>query len=106
MKRKVERVYRDRFLTEEEAAHYDEIRRKVMEEFPPRYPLPTAKTVPAWQDLLRAVQDSGRPLEEIAKDAHISLRLLKQFLDGRLDIPLGIADRLAASLGLHLTVGS
>ena len=88
----------------EEVARDEEIRRKVQEEFPPARPASPPAPDSLVETLKRAIQQSGRPVLELAKEAGVSKNLVTEFLSGDRDIPITIADRLASVLGLKLTV--
>ena len=89
----------------EEVARDEEIRRKVQEEFPPARPASPPAPDSLVETLKRAIQQSGRPVLELSKEAGVSENLVTQFLSDDRDIPITIADRLASVLGLKLTVG-
>jgi hypothetical protein len=94
------RIHRARKVSPPEAAHDREIRRKVMEEFPPLEGAPFSL---ALSDPLRdAISRSGKSVRRLAKDASVSEVILKQFMDGERDLRLATAGRLAHILGLKL----
>lgn len=103
-KEKIKRVIRSGNLTAEEAARDEQIRRQVEEEFPPAHPHspPVADSIS--ETLKRAIEASGRSVDEIARDAGVSRNMVMQFLSGQRDIHITAADRLASSLGLQLIV--
>ena len=127
MNRKLERVFRSRPLTAEEAARDKEVRRAVQAEFPPATTPHESRfdslgealrkairdsTQPAGAvfnvdneiaDLRKAIRDSTQPAAEIAAKAHLSPLALSQFLAGERDIHLETDDRLAEVLGIKLT---
>ncbi len=99
------RVTRSENLTPQQAARDEEIRRKVQQEFPPaRAPSPPAQDS-IIEALKRAIQQSGRPVPDISKDAGVSEKMIGEFLSGERDIRMTTADKLASVLGLKLTVG-
>jgi hypothetical protein len=100
MERKTfKRVVRDRHLTPEEAAKDDQVRRKVMQEFPPAQPAEPAAG--AISDALRAaIAASPKSVYQICKEAGISQIVVSRFLSGERDIRLATADRLAKALGI------
>lgn len=104
MAQKIERVYRDRKLTDEEAAKYTELRRRIEEEFPPLEPRPRIVDGPFSQTLRRAILESGRSVEEIGREAGLPPALIERYLSGEQDLRMETADRLAQTLGLHLAV--
>src|SRR5438128_384829 len=106
MKRKIERVYRDRHLTDEEAKHYAALRRTVEEEFGAPDVSTSAAGGVLTQELRRAIQESGRSIQEIGQASDVSPRLIERFVRGEMNIPLVTADRLARALGLHLSIVS
>lgn len=101
----LQRVIRSRNLTREEAARDEEIRRKVQQEFPPVRPLSPPVPDSISETLKRAIKNSDRSVEQIAKDAGVSRTMVAQFVSGQRDIPTTVADKLASALGLKLTVG-
>jgi hypothetical protein len=100
MERKTfKRVVRDRHLTPEEAAADDDVRRKVMQEYPPARP--AAPQAGAISDALRtAIQASPKSVYQICKEAGLSQIVVSRFLSGERDIRLATADRLAKALGI------
>lgn len=106
MVKKFERVYRNRKLTPEEAARANEIRRKVMEEFPPLSSAKTPRLDSLSEELREAIRASDRSVRQIADDAGLSDVLLSRFLSGERDIRMATADKLAETLGLKLSAGS
>lgn len=71
---KFKRIQRERFLTVEEAARDEEVRRKVREEFPPKNRTPTTKPVDIsaiMGALKEAWMGQGLTLAETAKRAEI-----------------------------------
>lgn len=104
MAKKIERVFRDRRLTPAEVAGDDDIRRKVMAEFPP-----AARTQVApgrlSQALKAALSASEKSMYQIAQDAGVSQIVLSRFLSGERDIRMATADKLAEALGLTLAAG-
>jgi hypothetical protein len=94
------RIRRKGRLSPEEVARDREIRRKVMEEFPPLEPKPD---LPILSEPLReAIHHSGKSVRRLAKEAKVSAILLQQFVDGERDLRLATAERLAQILGLKL----
>lgn len=103
MGKKLQRVFRDRRLTPDETAADQEVRRQVAAEFPPR-PEPAQAQSSSFSELLkRSIRESGRSIDEIAKEAGVSPALLGHFLSGERDIHMTTADKLAGSLGLEVT---
>lgn len=101
---KLKRTLRSGHLSAEEAARDEELRRKVQEEFPPARSgaLPAADSIS--EALKKAIRESGRPVDEICRDAGVSQNLIDEFLSGRRGIQIAAADRLASVLGLKLTI--
>ncbi|HEY5314398.1 MAG TPA: helix-turn-helix transcriptional regulator [Pirellulales bacterium] len=54
--------------------------------------------------LKRAIEQSGKTPYRIAKDAGISAAMLSRFLAGERDVRLATVDKIAATLGLSLTL--
>ena len=102
MNRKLERVFRTRPLTAEEAARDKEVRRAVQAEFPPATTPHESRLDSLGEALRKAIRDSPQPAAEIAAKAHLSPLALSKFLAGERDIPLETADRLAEVLGIKL----
>lgn len=100
MERKTfKRVTRNRRLTAEEVAADKEVRRKVMEEFPPAKP-PTPEAGALSDALKKAIESSPKSVYQICQDAGISQIVVSRFLSGQRDIRLATADRLAKALGI------
>ena len=102
MNRKLERVFRSRPVTAEEAARDNEVRRAVQAEFPPATTPHESRFDSLGEALRKAIRDSPQPPAEIAAKAHLSPLALSKFLAGERDIPLETADRLAEVLGIKL----
>jgi hypothetical protein len=103
MKRKLERVYRGRYLSPTEIANDAAARRKVQEEFPPSA---MSKSSGALSDVLKqAIRSSDRTVYQIAHEAGVSQIVISRFLSGERDIRMHTADKLAGVLGLKLSVG-
>lgn len=100
MQRKTfKRMTRDRHLTRNEVAADEEVRRKVMREFPPANA--EAPQTGAISDALRAaIQSSPKSVYQICKEAGISQIVISRFVSGERDIRLATADRLAKALGI------
>ncbi len=103
MERKTfKRIVRDRKLTPEEVAADANVRRKVMQEFPPAPPsVPESGAI---SDALRAaIAASPKSVYQICKEAGISQIVVSRFLSGERDIRLATADRLAKALGIAVS---
>ena len=99
-KKTIKRIHRVGKLSPQQAARDREIRRKVMEEF---RPLEGESESPILSDPLReAIGHSGKSVPKLAKQAKVSAIVLQQFLDGKRDLRLATAERLAQVLGLKL----
>jgi transcriptional regulator with XRE-family HTH domain len=103
MAKKLQRVFRDRRLTPEEIAADNELRRKIETEFAPKQPTQPAPSDSLSEFLRRSIQESAKPLDQIASEAGISPIVITRFLSGERDIHMSTADRLARSLGLEVT---
>jgi hypothetical protein len=105
MERKIQRVWRERRLTPEEIARDDDVRRKVMEEFPPssRVVEPLADSIA--ESLKQAIRESNRTVYQIAKESGISQIVITRFLSGERDIRVATADKIARVLKLQLSTG-
>lgn len=103
MAKKLERIFRDRHLTPEEVAADNDVRTKVQAEFPPLRS-GDRPTSPLGDLLRQSIRQSGRSIESIADDAGVSPVLIQYFLAGERDIRLTIAEKLAHSLGLEVTI--
>ena len=101
MKKKIERVFRERRLSAEEVVRDQEVRRNVQAEFPAAASSSSAtgRLSQALRDALRA---SNKSMYQIAQDAGVSQIVLSRFLSGERDIRMATADKLAEALGLKL----
>jgi hypothetical protein len=97
------RIIRSTPLTPQEAARDEALRERIREEFPPAASSQPATLTTA---LRAALQGCSRPLDEVAAEAHISPRLVQEFADGRRDLHLALAERLANAIGLQVSVSS
>ena len=102
VRRRLERVIRTRRLTPEEVAKDREMRRKVQEEFPPAGPSRHAGPHSFSEALRKGIQESGKSIYQIAKEAGVSQIVISRFLSGERDIRMATADKLAESLGFTL----
>ncbi len=99
-KKTFKRIHRVGKLSPQEAARDREIRRKIMEEFPPLEAEPDSSIL---SDPLReAITRSGKSVHRLAKQAKVSEIVLQQFLDSQRDLRLATAERLAQVLKLRL----
>ncbi len=105
MSKKIERLFRDRPLSESEVASDQEIRRKVRAEFPPSPPGGRTSGVLS-QALRDAIRASGQSLEQLAEASGVSSSVLARFLSGERDIHVSTADKVAAVLGLKLAAAT
>jgi hypothetical protein len=101
-KRKIERIFRSRKLTPEEAASDDAIRRQIEQEFPPAQPAHRASPGSLSETLREAIRSSGKSVYQIAKAASVSQIVVSRFLSGERDIRMETADRLAEVLELKV----
>jgi|SRR6516162_6453715 hypothetical protein len=101
MTKNIERVFRGRRLSDEEAARDKEIRMQVEAEHPP-----ASRSIPASGRLSEALQEalrsSAKSTEQIARETGVSQIVVSQFLAGKRDIRMATADKLAEALGLGL----
>jgi hypothetical protein len=102
MTKRIERVYRNRKLTPEEAARDNAVRQKVMREFPPVSASRNVTSDSLSHELREAIRASGRTVYQIAQDAGVSQIVVSRFLSGERDIRMATADKLADVLGLKL----
>lgn len=102
MHQKLDRVFRNRPLTTEQAASDQAMRRAVQAEFPPVTASHESRSDSLGEALRKAIRDSTQPAAEIAEKAHLSPLALSKFLAGERDIHLETADRLAEVLGIKL----
>ena len=99
-KKTVKHIYRTGRLSAQEVARNRELRRKIMEEFPPLEREPDSSVL---SDPLRdAIAQSGKSVRRLAQQAKVSEIVLQQFLAGERDLRLATAERLALILGLKL----
>ncbi len=102
MTRKLERIFRQGRLSAEQVAHDEEVRRKVQAEFPSA--VQQGSTSGPFSQVLRdALRTSDRSIDQIARDAGVSQKVISHFLSGEGDIHMATADKLAEALGLKLT---
>jgi ribosome-binding protein aMBF1 (putative translation factor) len=101
-KRRIERVMRSSRLTPEEVEKDSEIRRQVEREFPPARAGERAVSGILSQGLRSAIQNSGRSVYQISKEANVSQIVISRFLSGERDIRMETADRLADVLGIKI----
>src|SRR5262249_28112463 len=101
MAKKIERVFRDRRLTPEEAARDEDVRRQVEAEFPPASTGGAAPRPPS-PALREALRGSDKSIYQIAQQAGVSPIVVSRFLSGERDIRMATADKLAEALGLTL----
>ncbi|MGD9637298.1 MAG: helix-turn-helix domain-containing protein [Pirellulales bacterium] len=112
MDEKLERVFRNAPLTASEAASDAAARDAIMREFPPLEsvaalaPGREARDSTLSELVRKAIQESGKSLEEIAGAANVPLELLQRFMVGERDIHLHTADRLAQAVQLKVAAGS
>src|SRR5207245_2176208 len=99
-KKLFKRIRRTGRLSPEEVARDREIRRKVMQEFPPLEPEPASPILS--EPLREAIIHSGKSVRRLAKDAKVSEIVLQQFLNGERDLRLATVERLAQLLKLRL----
>ncbi len=88
MSMKIERVFRDHWLSAEEIVKDDEVRHKVQAEFPPA---PQSERVPGVlsQALRDAIRASDKSVDQIAQDAGVSQIVVLRFVSGERDIHMG-----------------
>jgi ribosome-binding protein aMBF1 (putative translation factor) len=103
-KKRLKRATRSGRLSAEQVAKDREVRRKIQDEFPPapQEPIPDSLS----EALKRAIQESGRTVYQIAKEAQVSQIMISRFLSGERDIRMATADKLANALGLKLIASS
>jgi len=97
---KFKRIHRTGRLTSQQAARDREIRRKVMEEYPPLEGAPVSFLLS--DPLCEAIDASRKSVRRLAKEAKVSEVVLRQFLNGERDLRLTTAERLAQILDLML----
>jgi transcriptional regulator with XRE-family HTH domain len=97
------RITKAAHLSPEEVQRDEEVRRKVMAEFPAAEPAePVADGLS--DELRKAIQSSSKSVYQICKEAQISPIVVSRFLAGKRDIRMATADRLARILGMTLTI--
>ncbi len=102
MNQKLQRIFRNRRITAEEAVRDEELRRALQVEFPPATAVHDSRSDSFSEVLRNALRDTKQPIAEIAEKAHLSPLALSKFLAGERDIHLETADRLAEALGIKL----
>jgi transcriptional regulator with XRE-family HTH domain len=103
MGKKLQRVFRNRNLTPDEAAVDRQLREKLIVEFPPSGRVTQSQPSPLSELLKQWIRESTKTVEAIAGEAGVSPVLISEFLSGERDIRLTTADKLAHSLGLEVT---
>jgi hypothetical protein len=99
-KKTFKRVLRTGKVSPGQAARDREVRRRIMEEFPP---LEAHADSSLLSDPLRAaIAQSGKSVRQVAKQAKVSEIVLQQFVNGERDLRLATAERLAQILRLKL----
>lgn len=98
--KRLNRIVRTGKLTPEQVARDQEIRRKVLAEFPPLQQQPVSDSLS--ESLKKAIQDSPKSVYQLAQEAGVSQIMISRFLSGERDIRMVTADRLANVLGLKL----
>jgi ribosome-binding protein aMBF1 (putative translation factor) len=94
------RIIRDRHLTPEEVAEDNEVRRLVMEEFPPKNP-----ALKFGRQLRQAREQQGLSPEQVAEKAGVSDTVVRETELGQ-DVPLSAFLHVASALGCQLTISS
>src|SRR5436190_12735232 len=92
MPKNARRVYRTGKRSAQEIARDREVRRKVMEEFPPLEAAPESHGLSG--PLRESIAQCGKSAARLAKEAKVSEVVLRQFLDGERDLRLATAERL------------
>jgi transcriptional regulator with XRE-family HTH domain len=105
MTEKLQRVFRDRNLTDEEVSADQEVRARIQAEFPPRHLTSTSQPSQLSELIRHSIRGCSKSIEELAQESGISPVLLARFVSGESDIHLATADRLAGVLGLEVTSG-
>lgn len=101
-KKRLQRVYRDRQLSPEEAIADAKVREKIVAEFPPANRSTPTHSSSLSELLKKSLRECGKPMNRIAAEAGISPLLLERFLAGERDIHMVTADKLAITLGLQV----
>lgn len=103
MRKKLQRVFRDRRLTADEAASDREVREKVQAEYPPSRESSGRQPSLLRELLQKSIRESGKSVDALSHESGVPAVLIASFLSGERDIHLTTADKLAHSLGLELT---
>jgi hypothetical protein len=103
MGKKLQRLFRDRRLTADEAASDRDVRSKVQAEYPPSYGTTARQPSPLGELLRQAIRESGKSVDTLSHESGVPAVLITSFLSGERDIHLTTADKLAHSLGLEMT---
>jgi ribosome-binding protein aMBF1 (putative translation factor) len=101
MAKKIERLFRERRLSSKEAAHEQDLRRKIQAEFPPAA-TSGATSGRLSQALKDAIRSSDKSMYQIAQAAGVSQIVVSRFVSGERDIRMATADKLAEVLGLKV----
>jgi hypothetical protein len=103
MSKKLQRVFRNRHLTQDEVVADKELRQRVQLEYPPKATAAPVQADSLSELLRRSIRESGRSLDEIADASGVSRIVITGFVCGERDIHMTTADRLARTLGLEVT---
>lgn len=106
MAKKIQRVFREDKLTPDQIARDAEVRRKVMQEFPPAVRSASAGAGRLSAALKDAIRASDKSMYQIAQDAGVSQIVISRFMSGERDIRMATADKLADVLGLKVAAGA
>ena len=102
MGKKIERVFRQGKLTPDQIARDAEVRRKVMQEYPPAVHSASVGAGSLSAALKEAIRASHKSMYQIAQDAGVSQIVVSRFMSGERDIRMATADKLAEVLGLKV----
>jgi hypothetical protein len=104
MTKKIQREFRDRPLTSQEASNDEKLRSQLAAEFPPASATAPADASSLSEMLRKSMLESDKSTLEMAAAIGVSPKLLERFLAGERDIHMITADKLAKLLQLEVTI--
>ena len=106
MGKKIERVFRKDRLTSDQIARDAEVRRKMIQEYPPAVRSASVGAGSLSAALKDAIRASDKSMYQIAQDAGVSQIVVSRFMSGERDIRMATADKLAEVLGLKVAANA
>ena len=103
MGKKLQRVFRDRRLSADEAVADRDVRSKVQAEYPATHGSPGRQPSSLGELLRQSIRESSKSVDTLSHESGVPAVLIASFLSGNRDIHLTTADKLAHSVGLEVT---